>query len=54
MLESIAAVQRTLMDPTLDDSRRRASVRELEVLEDREQEARRQIALAFPDAHGAP
>ena len=50
LLEAIAAVQRVLMDPTLDDERRRAHLQELEGLERREQEARRQIALAFHDA----
>jgi CHAT domain-containing protein len=53
-LEAIAAVQRVLMDPTLDDQRRRARLRELEDLERREQEAQRQIALAFPDARRTP
>ena len=50
LLEAIAGVQRVLMDPTLDDERRRTRLRELEGLERREQEAQRQIALAFPDA----
>jgi CHAT domain-containing protein len=47
LLEAIAAVQRVLMDPTLDEERRAAQLRELEGLERREQEAQRQIALAF-------
>ena len=50
LLEAIAAVQRVLMDPTLDDERRSGRLRELEGLERREQEAQRQIALAFHDA----
>ena len=50
LLEAIAAVQRVLMDPTLDDARRSGRLRELEGLERREQEAQRQIALAFHDA----
>jgi CHAT domain-containing protein len=49
-LEAIAAVQRVLMDPTLSDERRRRGLEELEGLERREQEAQRQIALAFHDA----
>jgi hypothetical protein len=51
-LESIAAVQRMLMDPSLDAARRRALLTELERLEQREQEARRGIALAFLSANG--
>jgi CHAT domain-containing protein len=54
LLEAIAAVQRALMDPTLDDERRRARLRELEELERREQEAQRQIALAFHDERRTP
>ncbi len=54
LLEAIAAVQRVLMDPTLDDERRRGRLRELEGLERREQEAQRQIALAFHDARRTP
>jgi hypothetical protein len=54
LLEAIAAVQRALMDPTLDDEGRRVRLRELEGLERREQEAQRQIALAFHDARRAP
>jgi tetratricopeptide (TPR) repeat protein len=51
-LEAIAAVQRTLMTPGLDDTRRQVRLRELEVLERREQEAAHQMALAFPDRRG--
>src|SRR6185295_14125638 len=54
LLEAIAAVQRVLMDPTLDDEQRRARLQELEGLERREQEAQRQIALTFHDARPAP
>jgi len=54
LLEAIAAVQRVLMDPTLNDERRRARLRELEGLERREQEVQRQIALAFHDARPTP
>ena len=54
LLEAIAAVQRSLMDPTLDEERRRAALRELEGLERREQEAQRQMALAFHDRARAP
>jgi CHAT domain-containing protein/tetratricopeptide (TPR) repeat protein len=46
VLESIAAVQRRLMDPRIGVDVRRATLAELEALEHREQEARRQIALA--------
>jgi hypothetical protein len=53
-LEAIAAVQRVLMDPTLDDDRRSLQLRQLEALERREQEAQRQIALAFHSARRAP
>jgi CHAT domain-containing protein len=49
-LEAIAAVQRQLMSPALNGEPRRARLAELESLELREQEARRQIALAFPSA----
>jgi CHAT domain-containing protein/tetratricopeptide (TPR) repeat protein len=52
-LESIAAVQRRLMDPVLDAVRRSALLTELERHEDRVREARRQIALAFPDRRRA-
>lgn len=47
-LEAIAAVQRTLMDPTLAAERRRALLTELERHEHREREGQRQISLAFP------
>ena len=53
-LEAIAAVQRVLMDPTLDDDRRRVQLRALEELERREQEAQRQIALAFDNGRRVP
>ena len=53
-LEAIAAVQRVLMDPALDDDRRRVQLGDLEALERREQEAQRQIALAFNHARRAP
>jgi CHAT domain-containing protein/tetratricopeptide (TPR) repeat protein len=54
LLEAIAAVQRVLMDPTLDDAPRAARLRELEELERREQEAARQITLAFHDVPRTP
>ena len=54
VLESIAAVQRTLMDGSMDDQRRARHLQELDVLERREQEARRQVALAFPDRRDVP
>jgi CHAT domain-containing protein len=50
-LHAIAAVQRSLMNPSLDERRRQTLLQELEALERREQEARRQMALAFPDRH---
>ena len=53
-LEAIAAVQRTLMNPALGDVGRRASLRDLEMLEQREQEAQRQMALALPDERRPP
>lgn len=53
-LEAIASVQRTLMSPSLDQARRRAVLEELDELERREQEAQRQIALAFPDERIPP
>jgi hypothetical protein len=52
-LEAIAAVQRVLMDPTLDDGHRSRRLEELEGLERRAEEAERQIALAFKDARRA-
>jgi hypothetical protein len=42
------------MNPELDQARRRAGLQELDELERREQEARRQIALAFPDERVPP
>jgi CHAT domain-containing protein/tetratricopeptide (TPR) repeat protein len=52
-LEAIAAVQRRLMNPTLDGERRRALLIELDQHEDREQEAQRRIELAFPNPRRA-
>jgi CHAT domain-containing protein len=49
VLEAIAAVQQTLMNPALDDARRRDGLRNLEALERKEQEAERQMALALPE-----
>ena len=54
VLETIAAVQRKLMDPTLDEARRRTLLEELEGQERREQEAQRQITLAFSGRRPAP
>lgn len=54
VLASIAAVQRTLMDGGLDEQRRTRSLQELDALERREQEARRQVVLAFPDRREIP
>ena len=53
-LEAIASVQRTLMNPSLDKARRRTALHELDELEQREQEVRRRIALAFPDERLPP
>jgi tetratricopeptide (TPR) repeat protein len=53
-LEAIAAVQRTLMNPALDGIRRQAQRHELDVLERLEREARRRLALAFPDKGRTP
>jgi CHAT domain-containing protein len=53
-LAGIAAVQRTLMDGGIDEQRRAKSLQELDLLERREQEARRQVALAFPDRREIP
>jgi CHAT domain-containing protein len=53
-LEAIAAVQRTLMNPTLDGERRRALLMELERHEHREREAQRRIELAFPHRRARP
>jgi hypothetical protein len=50
VLKEIAALQRVLMEPTLDEKRRRSRLQELDALERREQAADRQIALAFQDA----
>ena len=54
VLERIAAVQRRLMDPGLGDGQRRAALDELQDLELREREARRQIGIAFPTDASAP
>ena len=54
MLEAIAAIQRTLMDPRLDEGRRRTLLKELEWHEPRAQDAQRQIALAFPQRRAQP
>jgi hypothetical protein len=52
-LEAIAVVQRSLMNPDMNSTERRAALSELEVLERREREARRQVALASRDARQA-
>jgi CHAT domain-containing protein/tetratricopeptide (TPR) repeat protein len=49
--ERIAAVQRRLMDPTIDSGLRKESLDELDVLERDEREAQRQIAARFPDRY---
>jgi len=49
LLEGIAAVQRRLMNPGLADEERRTTLQQLQDLELREREARRQIGIAFPD-----
>jgi hypothetical protein len=55
LLREIAAIQRTLMDPTLADDARRRHLERLEVLEAQEQEAERQIALTTRgDVRAAP
>jgi CHAT domain-containing protein len=46
LLESIAAVQRRLMDPTVAGADRQKALQDLEELERREQEAQRAIAVA--------
>lgn len=51
-LSAIAALQRELMRPSIDEGLRRTRLVELERMERREQEARRQIALAFPRERG--
>ena len=48
LLEGIATVQRRLMDPGLGDDARRLMLDELQGLELKEREARRQIGIAFP------
>jgi CHAT domain-containing protein/tetratricopeptide (TPR) repeat protein len=52
LLEAIAGVQRRLMDPTIQESDRRASLAKLEDLERREQEARRIVGLTFGERPG--
>jgi CHAT domain-containing protein len=54
ILEAIAAIQRTLMDPRLDEGRRRTLLKELERHERRDQDAQRQIAVAFPQRRAQP
>jgi CHAT domain-containing protein/tetratricopeptide (TPR) repeat protein len=54
VLERIAAVQRRLMDPGLGADERRAALDELQGLELREREARRQIGIALPTDASAP
>jgi CHAT domain-containing protein/tetratricopeptide (TPR) repeat protein len=49
VLEQIATVQRRLMDPTMPQGERRSTLQTLERLELQEQEARRQVALEFPE-----
>ena len=51
VLREIASIQRTLMDPTLAERERRASIARLETLEEREQSTQRLIELS---AGGAP
>ncbi len=53
VLEAIAKVQRGLMDPAVDDDDRRGMLHQLEELERREEEARRQMAVAAHDSHPA-
>ena len=53
LLEAIAGVQRTLMDPALPGEQRASRLRALEELERGEREAERQIALSFPERRGA-
>ena len=49
-LDDIARVQRTLMSPALAANERRAALSELDALERRARESRRQLSLAFPAA----
>lgn len=53
-LRDIGSIQRTLMDPRLDGGQRQANLDRLEVMEAREQEASRQIAVATRDGHRMP
>jgi hypothetical protein len=53
-LERIAEAQRGLLDPQLAGPVREARLRDLERLERLEQEASRQVALAFPGRSAAP
>jgi CHAT domain-containing protein/tetratricopeptide (TPR) repeat protein len=54
VLEQIATVQRRLMDPAMPPGERRTTLQTLEGLELQEQEARRQVALAFPNHPASP
>jgi hypothetical protein len=54
VLRTIAAVQRTLMDPTLSLAARQAELNRLSALEGREQESSRQIARLSAGARPAP
>ncbi len=53
VLESIAAVQRRLLDPDLAHDARQAGLTELQALELRERELRRQIGITVPSPQGA-
>jgi hypothetical protein len=53
LLEGIAAVQRRLMNPELADGERRRLLEQLQDLELREGDARRQIGLALPRQDGS-
>jgi CHAT domain-containing protein/tetratricopeptide (TPR) repeat protein len=53
LLESIAKVQRGLMDPAIKDDDRRSAHEQLDELERQEEEARRQISVAAHDRHPA-
>ena len=54
ILQAIAALQRTLMNPTLSDEARRAGLARLGELEEREREAERQIAVALRQPVAGP
>jgi CHAT domain-containing protein/tetratricopeptide (TPR) repeat protein len=49
LLEQIATVQRRLMDPAMPQRERQTTLQTLEGLERQEQEARRQVTIAFPN-----